>query len=225
MSSPMSADIRTPPAATPTLPVSPTPRRWARPRWINLRVIVGLLLVVASMVAGARFLAADRETVEIWSVRADLAAGAVLRAEDLEPLQVRLGESSDLYLAADSSSPIGQELNRALRAGELLPAGAVGFADDGRVVVLPVQPDRLPAGVVHGSTVDIYLQTGRGSGEAATERVLEAITVQDVDDGTGGLASISGTVQISVALTPQQAELLVPALADGEVVLVLVTGR
>lgn len=220
----MSADIRTPPVA-PVPPASPTPRRWARPRWVNLRVVAGLLLVVGSVVAGARFLAADQETIEIWSLRADLAAGTVLSAADLLAREVRLGESSSLYLAADSSSPVGQELNRPLRAGELLPAGAVGLPAEGRVVVLPVRPDRLPAGVVHGSEVDIYLFTGGGAGEASTKKVLETITVRSVDGADGGLTAVSGTVQVSVVLTLEQADLLVPELAAGEVLLVLVTGR
>lgn len=220
----MSTDTHTSPAA-PALPASPTPRRWARPRWVNLRVVVGLLLVVASMVAGARFLAADRETIEIWSVRTDLAVGAVLRADDLQAREVRLGESSAVYLATDSSSPVGQEVNRQLHAGELLPAGAVGLPAEGRVVVLPVQPERLPDGVVHGSEVDVYLSTGRGAGESATHRVLEAVTVQSVGGADGGLTSVAGSVQVSVALSREQAELLVPTLADGEVLLVLVTGR
>lgn len=221
----MSADPRLSPTAPPAPPPSPAPRRWTRPRWINVRVVVGLLLVVGSVLAGARFLAADRETTQIWSVGVDLAAGAVLGETDLEVRDVRLGDSAAAYLLADGLSPVGQELNRPVRAGELLPAAAVGIPTEGRVVVLPVQPDRLPAGVVHGSTVDIYLQSGRGTAEVGTTELLREVTVQTVDAGAGGLGSVAGTVQVSVSLTPDQARELVPRLAEGDVLLVLVTGR
>ena len=211
------------PGNGPGVPPSPVPRRWTRPRWFNLRVLLGVLLLVGSITLGAWWTARDRQTVDVWSAAEDLAAGSVLAAEDVVVVPVRLGPAARHYLPAEQPAPVGQVLTHPVSAGELLPARAVAAPTTGRVVVLPVKADRLPSGVRHGSTVDVYLTSGGGSDPVTTEKVLQEVTVQSVETG-GGLASSAGSSGVSVTLTPEQADTLVPRLAAADVLIVLVTG-
>ena len=139
---------------------APTPRRMSRPRWLNVRVIGGILLVVAAVVIGARVIGASTKTVGVWAADRDLAAGTVLSGSDLITAEVNLGDNAGMYLASGSASPVGLTVITPLRAGELLAASAVEPAGRGRVVAIGVQPDHMPPGVGHGSIIDLYLTSG-----------------------------------------------------------------
>src|SRR4051794_32919907 len=51
----------------------PTPRRVRPPRWLDLRLVLGVLLVLASVLLGARVVGAADATVPVWAVTGDLA--------------------------------------------------------------------------------------------------------------------------------------------------------
>jgi len=57
---------------------SPTPRRLRAPGWLNFRLIAGILLVLVSVIAGARIVTAADTSDMVWAAEADLAAGTVL---------------------------------------------------------------------------------------------------------------------------------------------------
>src|SRR3954451_1927034 len=90
-------------------PDTATPRaqRSRRPGWRNPRLILGLLLVAASVVVGARLRAAADDTVGVWVLARDLPAGATIDSGDLQRRQVRFpdAETADGYVAADDALP------------------------------------------------------------------------------------------------------------------------
>lgn len=209
-----------------TIADAPTPRRMHRPRWLDVRVIGGVLLLIAAVVVGARVIGASSRTTPVWAVAHDLAAGTVLRSGDLVEADVNLGDRGAEYL--DASATIdGRMLNRTVHAGELLPASAVGPIGDGRIVSVAVAPDRMAPGVQHGSVIDLYLTSGgQGSGDQATTRLLQgAVTVQSVTaPASGGLsAATSNSYQVALLLSPPQADALVRALPAGDPMVVLRT--
>ena len=106
-----------PPAAPPVgveaLPGA-TPRRVRPPRWLDLRLVLGVLLVLASVLVGARIVSAADATVPVWAVAGDLAAGTELTAEDLVAVDVRLDDAADAYLST-ATRPEGRILARAVR--------------------------------------------------------------------------------------------------------------
>src|SRR5690242_13760572 len=113
--------VRTP-ASVPSADVlpGPTPRRVRPPRWLDLRLVLGVLLVLGSVLLGARVIGAADATVPVWSAAGDLAAGTVLAADDLVAVDVRLDDAADSYLST-RTRPEGRTLSRAVSAGELLP--------------------------------------------------------------------------------------------------------
>ena len=70
------------------MPDQPTARempaaRLAIPRWGDSRLVLGLLLVMGSVLLGARLLAAADDTVPVWAVTEDLGSGTSLQPDDL----------------------------------------------------------------------------------------------------------------------------------------------
>ena len=80
------------------MPPAPTPRRMSRPKWVNVRVIGGILLLVAAIVIGARVVGASSRTSAVWAADRDLATGTVLGQGDLAQVEVNLGDNAALYL-------------------------------------------------------------------------------------------------------------------------------
>jgi hypothetical protein len=212
-----------------SLPTAPTPRRLARPKWLNVRVVGGIVLVIAAVLIGARVIGASSQTTAVWAAQRNLAAGTVLSQDDLTSVDVNLGDNSSLYLAPGSTSPIGMTVVNPMAKGELLAASAVAASGDGRVVAIGVAPGNMPPGVSHGSTIDLYLTKGQGAGseaQATTELIGKDMTVQSVTaPATGGLSgATSNEYQLSVLLPADIADKLVRVLPTGEPIVVLVSG-
>jgi len=207
---------------------SPQPRRIGRPKWLDPRVIGGILLLVVAVVIGSRVIAASSTTVPVWSASRDLSTGTVIAAGDLVAAEVNLGEVQGQYLGTDTD-PVGRTVSVPVRRGELVPSAAVTDPPaNGRVLVVPVPPDRFPPGVGHGSVIDLYLTTDNGTaGSQQTETALlrSGLTVQSVTaPAAGGLSGASANqYQVAVEVDEETADLLVRSLPAGEAVVVLVT--
>jgi Flp pilus assembly protein CpaB len=168
-----------------------------------------VLLVCASVVAGARVLASADDTVPVLVAAGPLAAGERLTAEDVDTVRVRFAddEDADRYLpgGADVADVV---LLRPVGAGELVPRSVLGSAGDVGQVAVPLAVDatRVPAGVRAGSVVDVWAGsdpqgTDRGG---RTQRLLEDAAVLSVDrpDGLG-----PGTVvQVVVGISDDEAD-------------------
>ncbi|WP_188939651.1 SAF domain-containing protein [Nakamurella endophytica] len=185
--------------------------------------------MVAAVVIGARVVGAAARTTAVLAAAHDLAPGTVLVSADLVPVDVRLGESLPLYLAAgDGTAAVGRTVEQPVRAGQLVPAAALAAPASGRVVVIGVPADAMPPGVAHGSTIDLYLTTGnrQTTGSTKTDRVASGITVQSVTaPASGGLSGAgSNRYQIAVLLDAAAADQLVRMLPQGDPVVVLRSG-
>jgi hypothetical protein len=198
-------------AAGPERP-GPSPRRVRPPRWLDLRLVLGVLLVLGSVLIGARVVAAADATVPVWAASGDLAAGTVLSADDLVPVDVRLDDAAGGYLAT-STHPQGRTLARSVHRGELLPRSALDRPPALVQLALPVQAGYVPPGLDRGRLVDVYAVTGsasassvgaasgsRGSAPAVTA-VLQGVPVQAVSGRAEGVLSTPTTsVQVVVSL-------------------------
>ncbi|MGI8417383.1 MAG: SAF domain-containing protein [Nakamurella sp.] len=222
----MAASSSRPSSGAPTGPVAPTPRRFSRPRWLDPRIIVGLLLVIAAVVVGAKVVGSSKQTTPVWAAAHELAAGTVLTANDLVPVEVNLGGSINGYLDA-STVAAGQALNREIDLGELVPAGALAkFPSGTRFIAISVDGESMPPGVVHGSKIDLYLSVGGNSSSSAgarTEIVARQVTVQSVTDpSAGGLSGASSSkYQLALLMDAKAADALVRQLPTGTPVILL----
>jgi hypothetical protein len=151
-----SAVGRTPP----TLDVPPA-LRGHRPAWRDPRLWIGIVLVAASVVVGAKVLAAADDTVQVWAAAGDLGAGQRVEPDDLVAQRVRFADSDVLrsYFTVDDELPADLELTRSIAKGELLPRAAVGTPDETGLVEVPiaVEPELVPPDVGSGDLVDVYV--------------------------------------------------------------------
>jgi hypothetical protein len=222
----MSATTAAPPAGRTEAASSPVPRRVRPPRWLDLRLVLGVLLVLGSVLLGARVVTGADATVPVWSAGGDLAADTVLDADDLVAVSVRLDDVAGQYLAT-STRPEGRVLGRAVRAGELLPRSALEEATGLVQLALPVQAGFVPPGLTRGQVVDVYAvadpavgATGQTGGDV--DLVVSAAPVQAVSGrGDGVLSTATTTVQVVVAVAGGDAADVLGAIGGRGLVVVV----
>lgn len=199
----------TPPAAT----------RTRAPGWRDPRLWVGVVVVAASVLLGARVVGSADDSVTVWAAAGDLAAGAPLAADDLVAVRVRFADATDLaaYLPTDEALPSGATLTRGIGAGELLPVAAIGSGGGSGLLQLPVavEPEQLAGAVTGGARVNVYL-VARGGGERgydSGEPVLEDVAVLDAGLADEGYAA-SGLRRIVLAVPEEDAARFYGLLGD-----------
>jgi len=185
----------------PTLDVPPA-LRGHRPAWRDPRLWIGIVLVAASVVVGARVLAAADDTVQVWAAAGDLGAGRRVEPDDLVAQRVRFADRDALqgYFTVDDQLPADLELTRSVGEGELLPRAAVGTPDQTGLVEVPVavESELVPPDVESGDLVDVYVVApisadadGREpqappAGPALTEATVVAAPELESSFGTSG---------------------------------------
>lgn len=147
-------------------------RRLERPGWKDLRLVVGLLLVLLSVAGGVRLVAALDDTTPVYSAARDLLPGQPVRDGDLVPVQVRLGEAAAGYVDGAAPVPPGTHLLRSVSAGELVPAAALGSARQALDKTVSVPVDTVAArALVQGAVVDVW--ASRRDPDAVGEAYLD----------------------------------------------------
>lgn len=192
-------------------PPSPQPSRVRTPRWLDARLVVGVVLVLAAVLIGAKVVSGAQHTRRMLALTHDLAAGATLRAADLTHVNVRL-PSSGVYLA-DEGRAIGRQLNRPLAKGELVPSAALGTATESTTISVPLQARDAPQ-LHRGQRVEIWLSTPA----CRSVVLLSDVTVQDVHAGSDAIGAGTGQ-DVVLTVSPQLAERVVAALADKDAVI------
>jgi len=159
---------------------APAAARAGRPGWRDPRLWIGVALVAASVVAGAKVLGGADNTIEVWVAAADLAEGQPLTEGDLAARRVRFDDGADVerYLKVGDELPDDATLARPVGDGELVPAAALGALDEDLLEVPIWAPsDAIPASVVAGSTVDVWVTPVSGARAAGARLVLDDVVV------------------------------------------------
>ncbi|MFN0282503.1 MAG: SAF domain-containing protein [Kineosporiaceae bacterium] len=209
---------------------APAAARLRRPSWRDTRLVVGVLLVLASVALGARLVAAADDTVPVYAAATALPAGSAVDPAALRVVRVRLDPATAPYLDAAGPPPTGAVLLRTVGAGELVPAGAVGSARSltRRPVTLPLD-DGVPAGVVVGGRLDVWAsardpEAGAAPRYAEPERLAEGAEVYAVTTDDGSLGAVR-TASVQVLLEPDVVRTVLDAFAnDARVAVVPVPG-
>ena len=183
----------------------PEAARLGRARWLDPRLLLGVVLVLASVATGAKVVAQADDSYPVWAVRHDLAQRSALADGDLEQRRVRIEGAASAYVAVDGAPPIGWVLTRAVTAGELLPRAALARPDalPTRRVSVPVEP-AVAADLADGAVVDVYVvpraDAPRTASPAPVRRVLSGVTVAKVERGGRGLAGSSSRSSVVLVL-------------------------
>jgi hypothetical protein len=202
-------------------PEAPSAVRATPSAWRDPRLWIGVALVSASVLVGARVVGSAGETTEVWAARSDLAVGQSVTSADLVRASVHLdGARGSTYLRTSDDLPDDEVLARSVGAGELLPAAAFE-APESDLLQVPVwaPADAVPAGLTEGSTVDVWVTTG-DRGDAASA-VLDDVIVLGLPSNEDGLGPV-GNRQVLVGVPEAQRNSVGQVLAaarDGRVAL------
>jgi hypothetical protein len=196
------------------------------PRWLDLRLVLGVLLVLGSVLLGARIVSEADATVPVWAVTGDLAAGTELTVEDLVAVDVRLDDAADAYLSA-GTRPEGRTLAGPVRRGELLPRSALDDPDELVQLALPVQSGYVPPSLERGQLVDVYAVADPAAGATAVADgsvtpVVRKAPVQAISGRSDGVLSTPTTaVQVVVAVAADDTVDVLAAIAGRPLVVVV----
>lgn len=190
---------------------SPSPRRITAPRWLDLRLVLGVVLVLGAVLAGATVVARARHTEKMLAVTRDLAAGTKLRGGDLRLVDTQLPDEvkHDGGYLADQGDAVGKVLARPLRKGELVPASVLSSAAQQTTVSVPFAADAAPT-LARGQRIVVWLSTPA----CPSVVLLSDVTVQDVRTADTGTFSSTGSGQdVVLSVAPELAQRVVQALA------------
>lgn len=148
-------------------------RSSARKVLLDPRLVIGVLLVIASVAGVVALVSANDRSIEVYAASRPLAPGDRLTVADLEVRSVRLDATASLYLAPGDVPTDGVLVSRSVNEGELVPVSAVGGADGARLAALVLQVEGgLAASVGPGSVVEVWAAAQSEGGDFAEPSVI-----------------------------------------------------
>jgi hypothetical protein len=207
-------------------PASPRANRLATPGWLDTRLVLGVLLVLTSVVVGARVLSSADRSQTVWATTRDLAPGTQLTDRDLTRQRVRLFDHSENYVRGSGPAPTGYFLRRGVGAGELLPYNALsqpGADLSFRFLTVPVARGHLPPDLASGAQVDVYVSPESKAGATTTvdapRLVVRNVTVL-LRRQSGGFTASNDDEPVVLRVRPADVTLLLAAMSQGRIDLV-----
>jgi hypothetical protein len=203
-----------------------TSRARPRPFWGDARFVIGVLLIAASIAGVWLVVGAARQTAPVLAAARTLVPGEALDASDFRAVDVALGAAGEPYLAPHAL-PDDAVATRVVAAGELVPAEAVGAADDARVTTVVIDTAAaVPASLAAGARVEVWFAPPLAeAGAFDVPRILVAdAVVADVvrDEGVIGRSGAAlelviprGDVAATLAAVSDGSALSVVPLAGG----------
>jgi len=195
---------------------SPPPIVRSRRR-LDARLVVGLVLVVASIAAVVGIVSAADEGEDVLVAARLMTAGETLTVDDLDVRRVALGMEGHGYLTPADVPESGLIVARTIGAGELVPRAAVGDSRSTRATTVVVSLSTpLGATVRPGDSLDLWSAPALEAGRFGAPAVIAsgAQLVHTVTDAGFGAGSEAGRVEL---LVPRRdIARILGALANGD---------
>jgi len=201
--------------------------RLRKPSWKDPRLLIGMLLVLASIAGVVAIVRAAETRTTVYAARDDIGVGQDVNPDDLVGVEVRLGDAEPRYLT-DPTALAGRVAVQRIAKGDLVPVSALGSADGlGRRPVSISLTEALPASVVEGARVDVWVALPDGrNGYAEPKLLVPAAEVAHLETSASALGGQRETT-VHVLVDPQQLPALLGAQANKAKVIVVwnPTGR
>lgn len=200
--------------------IAPAATRQGTARYSDLRLWLGILLLVGSTSAGYLLLSRGEDTVTVWRATRDLAPGTP--PTGLEQVEVSREVAGAGY--ARPGDVLEGRLRWPIATDGLLPLAALDTAPrpDTRHVTVPVDPLHAPVALQAGDIVDVWSmpRPDAGTGDArAPDLVLPAAIVTSV---AGDAIGIGGEIAVVLEVPAGVVAAVVAATRTGVVDLVAV---
>jgi len=195
-------------------------------RWGDLRLWLGVSVLIGSMFIGARVMASGEATVTLWRATQDLAVGS--NQLELEPVVISMQGAESSYL--QGIEPPSGTMIRPVGAGEFVPVGAVQPVDASalqnsepiRIVTVPVDPLHVAIGVNVGDQVDVWASPDRNSTLGNEFGPREVITNISVIQVARDVVGTGGDIGVVLAVPLSDVSALVQAMRTGVIDLIKV---
>jgi hypothetical protein len=190
--------------------IKSTEARLKKPSWKDPRLLVGFLLVLASIVGVISLVGAADQTTDMYVAREAIAVGEEVTPENTSRVKVRLADLEQYYVTGEAGLPEGLVAVQRIGKDQLLPRESLGKPDglDRKPVAITVE-DVLPEQAVAGSWVDVWValpDTRNGFSEPTM--LLRGAEIAQVTAGSSALASSRSTVLMVLVADEQMPKLL-----------------
>ena len=185
-------------------------------RRFDVRLFIGIALVVAAAIAGFFLVTAADNTTAVYAATKTLSPGHVIQKSDLVLTDVKLGKSGTSYLSATQLRE-GAVVTKSVGAGELVPMSAVGTAKQVATTNVVVQLDLpLSSDATEGSTVDVWASMAAGQGVFGPPAVIiSGAQIAHITEATG-LAASTGGVRVEIVVPQSKVAALLESQANGD---------
>lgn len=202
------------------------PRAHARLRRIDLRVLVGLILMVVAVFGGASLVKSAQARTPVLVAAGAVEPGEMIEASDLRVVDISLSGGVAYVPASMQTQLVGRVATEPLWEGKLLGPSSVSQAPPlpaGSVAMsLLLKPDRAVAGSIRsGDSVAVIANTAPGRGDPQTTILFTSVPVLAVSHAQ---IEEGGGVLVTLRLRLEEARTLAAARANGSVDLVLLSG-
>lgn len=190
-------------------------RTATRKALLDPRLVIGVLLVAASVAGVVAIVAANDRSIDVYAATRPFAPGDRLTAQQLEVRSVRLDVAADLYLAPGDVPAEGVLVSRSVSIGELVPVSALGGVDGARLAALVLEvKGALAASVGAGSVVEVWAAAQSEAGEFGEPMVIVsgATVVRLVQTST--IVSGGEVTAIEVLVPRSKIGVVLQAVAD-----------
>lgn len=144
--------------------------RLQKPGWKDPKLLLGLLLILASIVAVVGIVKVTNQTEEFFVAKHEVAVGDIVTAEDFAVKKVRLGEANHLYLSADAQIPEHAVSHQHMLSGQLIETNALNEQKkDGRREVTVTLDSTVASTLKSGDLVDVWVSHKEDNGTKYSE--------------------------------------------------------
>ncbi len=188
---------------------------------VDVRLVIGLVLIAVSIVGGLRLSSNEDTSVSVYRAATDLSVGHVVTRADFEPTRVSAVPSViDALLTTSAGPPIGRVIREPLRNGALVSADSLGAAAPrGRRVTVPVSADHALGGAIRaGDRVDVLATFAKGTETARTITVAVSAQVIEVVRSDGLFGQDEGALgAVTLRVAADEAVVVVFASRNAEI--------
>lgn len=200
----------------------------------DVRLLLGVVLVVVALVGGLSLWSQMRVTEPVVIAARAIPSGHVITAEDLALADARLeGPLAGLAIGEGArASLIGQTATAPIPAGAMVVRPALGtgptIAPSETAITVPVEANAVFPGLRRGDRVGVFATSEQGRPQSLTTPLLDRAIVYDVSleasrVSLGGSGANEGRITNVTILVPRdQAERVTHSLVNGRLTLVLV---
>ncbi|WP_149084950.1 MULTISPECIES: SAF domain-containing protein [Microbacterium] len=190
----------------------------------DLRFVVGIALVVASIAGVWYVVTASDQASPVLQARRTIARGEILSPADFQAVDVSLGPVAEDYLGP-AQLEAGQIAARTLTKGELVPRAAATAAEDGTTTTVVVESSvGIPEDVETGTEVEIWQAPLREDGRTYDDpRILVGdVVVRAVLEPEGLLAD--GAAELEIVIERSDVPAVLAAVTGGAALSVVPVG-